>query len=214
PAVPLPAPLPISHLRGSGFAGRDSAAHGRRPGAARVRRLDARTRAPRPGVDTRHGTGARTDPQTARREERRTYMMMTHALGWALADSLWQEALAGAGLAALLALLPVRAARTRYALAPLTQASRPALPLPRAARSCPVPRGGGPPGRAAAHQPARARAAVGRGAGARRHGVAAAGDPPSGECPDGTHRAPARRAARARAGPRAAIRLSRQPRPV
>src|SRR5213082_846465 len=75
-------------------------------------------------------------------------------------------------------------------------------------------RGGGPPGRAAAHQPARARAAVGRGAGARRHGVAAPGDPPSGKRADGTHPAAARRATRARAGPRAAIRLSRQPRPV
>src|SRR5437660_1004620 len=75
-------------------------------------------------------------------------------------------------------------------------------------------RGGGPPGRAAAHQPARARAAVGRGTGARRHGVAAPGDPPSGKRADGTHPAAARRATRARAGPRAAIRLSRQPRPV
>ena len=61
-------------------------------------------------------------------------MMMTHALGWALVDSLWQEALAGAGLAALLALLPVRAARIRYALATLTLGLMLALPLASAAR--------------------------------------------------------------------------------
>src|SRR2546429_2531234 len=46
-----------------------------------------------------------------------TTLFRSHALGWALVDSLWQDALAAAGLAALLALLPVRAARIRYALA-------------------------------------------------------------------------------------------------
>src|SRR5438034_1254740 len=61
-------------------------------------------------------------------------MMMTHALGWALVDSLWQDALAAAGLAALFALLPVRAARTRYALATLTLALMLALPLATAVR--------------------------------------------------------------------------------
>src|SRR5438094_9243610 len=61
-------------------------------------------------------------------------MMMTHALGWALVDSLWQDALAGAGLAALLALLPVRAARIRYALATLTLGLMLALPLASAGR--------------------------------------------------------------------------------
>src|SRR6266550_3529928 len=119
----------LPRLRCGGVPRGHSAAHGRRPGAARVRRLDAGARAPRPGIHTRHGTGARTDPQTARREERRTYMMMTHALGWALVDSLWQDALAAAGLAALLALLPVRAARIRYALATLTLGLMLALPL-------------------------------------------------------------------------------------
>src|SRR5207302_4302270 len=60
--------------------------------------------------------------------------MMTHALGWALVDSLWQDALAAAGLAALLALLPVRAARIRYALAELTLGLMLALPLASAVR--------------------------------------------------------------------------------
>jgi beta-lactamase regulating signal transducer with metallopeptidase domain len=61
-------------------------------------------------------------------------MIMTQALGWALVDSLWQDALAAAGLAALLALVPVRAARTRYALATLTLMLMLALPLATAAR--------------------------------------------------------------------------------
>src|SRR5438309_6011840 len=56
-------------------------------------------------------------------------MIMTHALGWALVDSLWQDALAAAGLAALLALIPVRAARARYTLATLTLGLMLALPL-------------------------------------------------------------------------------------
>ncbi len=60
--------------------------------------------------------------------------MMTHALGWGLVDSLWQDALAAAGLAALLALLPVRAARIRYALATLTLGLMLALPLASAVR--------------------------------------------------------------------------------
>ncbi|HXL34801.1 MAG TPA: M56 family metallopeptidase, partial [Gemmatimonadales bacterium] len=60
--------------------------------------------------------------------------MMTQALGWALVDSLWQDALAAAGLAALFALLPVRAARTRYALATLTLALMLTLPLATAVR--------------------------------------------------------------------------------
>jgi len=61
-------------------------------------------------------------------------MIMTQALGWALVDSLWQDALAAAGLGALLALVPVRAARTRYALASLTLALMLALPLATAVR--------------------------------------------------------------------------------
>src|SRR5438309_4433190 len=61
-------------------------------------------------------------------------MIMTQALGWALVDSLWQDALAAAGLAALLALVPVRAARIRYAFATLTLALMLALPLPTAVR--------------------------------------------------------------------------------
>src|SRR6266516_3197578 len=61
-------------------------------------------------------------------------MITTHALGWALVDSLWQNALAAAGLAALLALVPVRAARIRYAFATLTLAMMLALPLATAVR--------------------------------------------------------------------------------
>jgi beta-lactamase regulating signal transducer with metallopeptidase domain len=61
-------------------------------------------------------------------------MMLTQALGWALVDSLWQNALAAAGLAALLALVPVRAARARYALATLTLALMLAFPIATAAR--------------------------------------------------------------------------------
>jgi len=61
-------------------------------------------------------------------------MIMTQALGWAIVDSLWQNALAAAGLAALLALIPVRAARTRYTLATLTLGLTLALPLTTALR--------------------------------------------------------------------------------
>src|SRR5207249_11103652 len=61
-------------------------------------------------------------------------MITTHALGWALVDSLWQNALAAAGLAALLAIIPVRAARTRYAVAIVTLALMLALPAATAVR--------------------------------------------------------------------------------
>src|SRR5207244_3192774 len=84
--------------------------------------------------DERHGAGARSDPPAASHEEGSTYMIMTQALGWALVDSLWQDALAAAGLAALLALVPVRAARIRYAFATLTLALMLALPLATAVR--------------------------------------------------------------------------------
>src|SRR6266516_3683312 len=84
--------------------------------------------------DERHGAGARSDPPAASHEEGSTYMIMTQALGWALVDSLWQDALAAAGLAALLALIPVGAARIRYALATLTLGLMLALPLASAVR--------------------------------------------------------------------------------
>jgi beta-lactamase regulating signal transducer with metallopeptidase domain len=61
-------------------------------------------------------------------------MTLTLALGWALVDSLWQDALAAAGLAALFALIPVRAARLRYALATLTFLLMLAFPLATAVR--------------------------------------------------------------------------------
>jgi beta-lactamase regulating signal transducer with metallopeptidase domain len=61
-------------------------------------------------------------------------MIMTQALGWALVDSLWQNALAAAGLAALLAIIPVRAARARYALATITLALMLVFPLATAVR--------------------------------------------------------------------------------
>src|SRR6266566_1532811 len=60
---------------------------------------------------------------------RRHAMTVTQALGWALLHSLWQCALAAAALAALLAVLPARAARIRYALAAATLALTLALPM-------------------------------------------------------------------------------------
>jgi len=56
-------------------------------------------------------------------------MTVTQALGWALVHSLWQCALAAAGLATLLAVVPPRAARTRYALAAATLVLTLALPV-------------------------------------------------------------------------------------
>ena len=47
-------------------------------------------------------------------------MNVTQALGWALLHSVWQCALAAGALASLLAIVPARAARTRYALAVTT----------------------------------------------------------------------------------------------
>src|SRR5204863_361829 len=61
-------------------------------------------------------------------------MNAIHTLGWALVHSLWQDALAAAGLASLLTLVPARAARARYALAALTLAIMLALPLATALR--------------------------------------------------------------------------------
>src|SRR2546430_15099776 len=60
---------------------------------------------------------------------RRHAMTVTQALGRALLHSLWQCALAAAALAALLAVLPARAARIRYALAAATLALTLALPM-------------------------------------------------------------------------------------
>jgi len=56
-------------------------------------------------------------------------MMATQALGWALVHSLWQCALAAAGLAWLLSILPSGAARMRYALATATLVLMVAVPL-------------------------------------------------------------------------------------
>jgi len=61
-------------------------------------------------------------------------MNAIHTLGWALVHSLWQDALAAAGLASVLTLVPARAARVRYALAALTLAIMLALPLATALR--------------------------------------------------------------------------------
>src|SRR6266576_927020 len=62
------------------------------------------------------------------------HMTLTHALGWALMDSLWQDAVAAAGLAALVAVVPARPARARYALAPAMLGVALALPLATALR--------------------------------------------------------------------------------
>src|SRR5438874_1315630 len=56
-------------------------------------------------------------------------MTTTQALGWAVVHSLWQCALAPAGLASLLSILPSRAARVRYALATATLVLMVAVPL-------------------------------------------------------------------------------------
>src|SRR5213596_1513435 len=104
-------------------------------------------------------------------------MITTHALGWALVDSLWQNALAAAGLAALLAIIPVRAARTRYAVEIVTLALMLALPAATAVRLsemspwtsdvvtatsalAPGPTGPGPRAAAAIPTPAAIRAAI------------------------------------------------------
>src|SRR5213596_2213636 len=104
-------------------------------------------------------------------------MITTHALGWALVDSLWQNALAAAGLAALLAIIPVRAARTRYAVEIVTLALMLALPAATAVRLsemspwtsdvvtatsavAPGPTGSGPQAVATTPTPAAIRAAI------------------------------------------------------
>src|SRR2546422_9092238 len=56
-------------------------------------------------------------------------MSVTEALGWALLHSLWEEALAAATLASLLAIVPARAARIRYGLAAVTLLVMLALPV-------------------------------------------------------------------------------------
>src|SRR5213083_2402812 len=60
---------------------------------------------------------------------RRGSMSAIHTLGWTLMHSLWQCALAAAGLAALLTVVPVRAARSRYALSVATLLLMLALPV-------------------------------------------------------------------------------------
>ncbi len=56
-------------------------------------------------------------------------MNVTQALGWALLHSVWQGALAAWALASLLATVPARAARTRYALAVVTLIMMLAVPV-------------------------------------------------------------------------------------
>src|SRR6266513_2406288 len=60
---------------------------------------------------------------------RRGSMSAIHALGWTLMHSLWQSTLAAVGLAALLTVVPARAARGRYALSVVTLLVMVALPL-------------------------------------------------------------------------------------
>ena len=61
-------------------------------------------------------------------------MSVTETLGWALLHSLWQCTLAAAALASLLTIVPVRAARTRYALAVTTLVLMLAVPVATAVR--------------------------------------------------------------------------------
>src|SRR5436309_1101799 len=56
-------------------------------------------------------------------------MSAIHTLGWTLMHSVWQGTLAAAGLAALLTVVPARAARSRYALSVATLLVMLALPL-------------------------------------------------------------------------------------
>src|SRR6059036_1459332 len=74
--------------------------------------------------------------------------------------------------------------------------------------------GAGTPRGAPARQPAGARPRVGGAAGAGGPRLGAPGDPGPRERAHGAHAVAARRAARPRAGPRAAIRLPREPHPV
>src|SRR5207302_720124 len=120
--------------------GIDPAAHGGRPGAAGVRRLDGATVAARLVHHARHAAGSRPDPQTVAPEEWSPRMNVTQALGWALLHSVWQCTLAAGALASLLAIVPVRAARTRYALAVTTLTLMLAVPVATAVRL----RGAGP----------------------------------------------------------------------
>src|SRR5213592_2239722 len=56
-------------------------------------------------------------------------MSAIHTLAWTLMHSLWQSTLGAAGLAALLTVVPARAARSRYALSVATLLVMVALPL-------------------------------------------------------------------------------------
>src|SRR2546423_1190434 len=121
-------------------------------------------------------------------------MTVTQALGWALVHSLWQCALAAAGLAALLAVVPAGVG-------------------PAPGRGV-FPGAPPPPRRAPARRPAGAPAPIDAGAGARRARVGAPRDPAARQRPDGAHPAAARGTARPRAGSCAPLRLPRQPDPV
>src|SRR5207237_4937011 len=69
-------------------------------------------------------------------------------------------------------------------------------------------------GEAAPRQPARSGFPVRLRPGARGDRLASPGDPATGQRPDGAHAVAARCAARARARPRAALRLPREPAPI
>src|SRR5437762_8986196 len=60
---------------------------------------------------------------------RRGSMSAIHTLGWTIMHSLWQGTFAAVGLAALLTVVPARAARSRYALSVATLLVMLALPL-------------------------------------------------------------------------------------
>jgi len=73
-------------------------------------------------------------------------MNVTQALGWALLHSVWQCALAASALACLLATVPARAARTRYALALTTLILMLAVPVATAVHLRATPTEAGTPG--------------------------------------------------------------------
>src|SRR6266550_1755580 len=159
---------------------------------------------------------------------RRGSMSAIHTLGWTLMHSLWQDTLAAVGLAALLTVVPARAARSRYALSVATLLVMLALPVAtglrigdevaagdrgHAARPRGLAAGARPSRDAAPRQPARTAGRVSVDTRARRHRLVAARDSHPGEPADGQrpHAAATRRVAGTRAGTCATARLPREP---
>src|SRR5690242_11099028 len=136
----------LARVLGRGIGGGDAASHGGGSGQALLRGVDPAAplaclvRPARLTPRTRSGSPA------AESSERRTSMNVTQALGWALLHSVWQCALAASALACLLATVPARAARTRYALALTTLILMLAVPVATAVHLRATPTEAGTPG--------------------------------------------------------------------